>query len=429
MNMKAPRGTKDLLPNETSKWEYVERIIKEICHTYHYSEIRTPLFEHTEVFKRGVGDSTDIVQKEMYTFQDQGGRSITLRPEGTASVARAFVENKLYGNAVQPVKLYYFMQMFRYERPQHGRMRQLNQFGVEVLGSANPQVDAEVIDLAMTCYKKLGISSLKLVINSLGDKQSRDSHREALIKHFNPVKDELCSDCNRRLNDNPLRVLDCKKDRDHPAMKTAPSILDHLNETSLEYFNQVKAYLDMMDITYTVDPNLVRGLDYYNHTAFEIMSEAEGFGAITTLLGGGRYNNLTQELGGPDVPGIGFGMGLERLLLAMEAEGADIPLDEGLDTFIITMGEDAENASIPLIHQLRENGIQVDKDYMGRKMKSQFKVADRVGAKYVIIIGGDELQKQVVPIRNMATGEQMEVPIKDIVETMKDKLSGGNEHG
>lgn len=426
MSMKAPRGTTDILPSETRKWQYVESILKEICDSYHYSEIRTPLFEHTEVFERGVGDSTDIVQKEMYTFQDQGGRSITLRPEGTATVARAFVQNKLYGDPVQPVKLYYFMQMFRYERPQHGRMRQLNQFGVEVMGSANPQVDAEVIDLAMTCYKKLGVSSLKLVINSLGDKESRDAHRQALIDHFSPVKEELCSDCKRRLSDNPLRILDCKKDRDHPSMQTAPSILDYLNDTSQDYFNNVKKYLEMMDIPYTVDKNLVRGLDYYNHTAFEIMSEAEGFGAITTLLGGGRYNNLTQELGGPDVPGIGFGMGLERLLLAMEAEGVDIPLDKGLDTFIVTMGENAENAGVSMLHKLRKNDVQADKDYQGRKMKAQFKTADRLLAKYVIIIGEDELEKQVVHIREMATGEQFEVPMDDVVTTLKERLSGGN---
>lgn len=429
MNMKAPRGTKDLLPGETEKWQYAEKILKEICDTYHYSEIRTPLFEHTEVFKRGVGDSTDIVQKEMYTFTDQGGRSITLRPEGTATVARAFVENKLYGNPVQPVKLYYFMQMFRYERPQHGRMRQLNQFGVEVLGSANPQVDAEVIDLAMLCYKKLGISSLKLVINSLGDKESRDDHRQALVEHFTPVKDELCSDCQRRLTDNPLRILDCKKDRDHPSMSTAPSILDYLNEFSRSYFEDVKQYLEMMDIPYTVDKNLVRGLDYYNHTAFEIMSEADGFGAITTLLGGGRYNHLTQELGGPDVPGIGFGMGMERLMLAMEAEGVDIPVDRELDTFIITMGNDAENAAVAMMHKLRKNGIQVDKDYQGRKMKAQFKAADRLQAKYAIIIGEDELDKQVVHIREMATGEQFEAAINDVLSILTERLSGGKKHG
>lgn len=425
MNMKAPRGTKDLLPGETEKWQYAESVLTEICDTYHYSEIRTPLFEHTEVFKRGVGDSTDIVQKEMYTFSDQGGRSITLRPEGTATVARAFVENKLYGDPVQPVKLYYFMQMFRYERPQHGRMRQLNQFGVEVLGSANPQVDAEVIDLAMLCYKKLGISSLKLVINSLGDKESRDNHRQALVEHFTPVKEELCSDCKRRLTDNPLRILDCKKDRDHPSMQTAPSILDYLNEFSQTYFEDVKKYLEMMDIPYTVDKNLVRGLDYYNHTAFEIMSEADGFGAITTLLGGGRYNSLTQELGGPDVPGIGFGMGLERLMLALEAEGVNIPLDKGLDTFIVTMGEKAENAAVAMLHKLRANGVQVDKDYQGRKMKAQFKAADRLKAKYAIIIGDDELEKQVVHIREMATGDQFEVAITDVLKTLTERLSGG----
>lgn len=428
MQMKAPRGTRDILPGETEKWKYVENVIKEICHTYNYSEVRTPLFEHTEVFQRGVGDSTDIVQKEMYTFNDQGGRSITLRPEGTAAVVRAFVENKLHGNPVQPVKLYYFMEMFRYERPQHGRSRQLNQFGVEVLGSASPQVDAEVIDLAMSCYKRLGVSSLKLAINSLGDKESRDRHRKALIDHFSPVKEELCTDCNRRLADNPLRILDCKTDRNHPAMKTAPSTLDYLNESSRTYFEDVKTYLDRMGIAYTVDKNLVRGLDYYNHTAFEIMSEAEGFGAITTLLGGGRYNNLTEELGGPNVPGIGFGMGLERLLLALEAEGVDIPVDQGIDTFIVTVGERAENEAVQLMHTLRSNGIQVDKDYQGRKMKSQFKTADRLQAKYVIVVGDDELQKQVVHIRHMDTGEQAEVSIDKVVSTMQKKVSGGNSY-
>src|SRR5699024_4383875 len=320
-------------------------------------------------------------------------------------------------------------QMFRYERPQHGRMRQLNQFGVEVLGSANPQVDAEVIDLAMLCYKKLGISSLKLVINSLGDKESRDNHRQALVEYFTPVKDELCSDCQRRLTDNPLRILDCKKDRDHPSMSTAPSILDYLNEFSRSYFEDVKQYLEMMDIPYTVDKNLVRGLDYYNHTAFEIMSEADGFGAITTLLGGGRYNHLTQELGGPDVPGIGFGMGMERLMLAMEAESVDIPVDRELDTFIITMGNDAENAAVAMMHKLRKNGIQVDKDYQGRKMKAQFKAADRLQAKYAIIIGEDELDKQVVHIREMATGEQFEAAINDVLSILTERLSGGKKHG
>src|SRR5690625_1883158 len=315
MSMRAPRGTVDILPEEAKKWQYVENVLRTISDVFNYQEIRTPMFEHTEVFQRGVGDTTDIVQKEMYTFDDRAGRSLTLRPEGTAPVVRAFVENKMHGLANQPVKLFYFAEMFRYERPQKGRMRQLHQFGVEVLGSADPAVDAEVISLAMHCYERLGLTSLKLVINSLGDRESRAKYRQALIEHFTPHKTELCSDCQNRLHDNPLRILDCKRDMDHPAMETAPSILDYLNESSKKYFTQVKQYLDQMEIDYVVDANLVRGLDYYNHTAFEIMSEAKGFGAITTLLGGGRYDGLTEDLGGPKLPGIGVGMVLEGLLL------------------------------------------------------------------------------------------------------------------
>ena len=369
MRMKAPRGTVDLLPEETRKWQYVESVLKDLCKLYNYEEIRTPVFEHTEVFQRGVGDTTDIVQKEMYTFEDRGGRSITLRPEGTAGVVRAYIENKLYGSLIQPTKLYYFAQMFRYERPQHGRMRQLNQFGVEVLGSADPGVDAEVIALAMTAYKKLGLKSIKLVINSLGDTESRQAHRKALIEHFKPHMDDLCEDCNNRLENNPLRILDCKVDREHEAMKTAPSVLDYLNEESREYFEKVKSYLDAMNIPYTVDPTLVRGLDYYNHTAFEIMSEAEGFGAITTLLGGGRYNGLVEQLGGPSTPGIGFGMGLERLMLALEAENITLPVEKELDIFFVTIGDEVQPKAVQLVQQLREEGIAVDKAYQDRKIK------------------------------------------------------------
>ena len=426
MKLRAARGTVDILPREAKKWQYVESIMRDISDRFHFEEIRTPMFEHTEVFQRGVGETTDIVQKEMYTFPDRGGRSLTLRPEGTAGVVRAFVENKLYGSPIQPIKLYYFSEMFRYERPQQGRMRQLHQFGVEVLGSADPAVDAEVIGLAMTCYKELGLKSLKLVVNSLGDKESRDNHRKALITHFTPYKDELCSDCQNRLTKNPLRILDCKKDMDHPAMGTAPSILDYLNEDSNQYFTQVKEYLDMMKISYVVDENLVRGLDYYNHTAFEIMSEADGFGAITTLLGGGRYNGLTEELGGPDTPGIGFGMGIERLLMALDAEGIELPIDETLDCFFVAMGESAEKEAVRLVHELRLNGIQVDKDYQDRKIKAQFRAADRLKARYVLVLGDNELGKQIVNVRSMETGKQIEVPIADLIEKMKDKLIGGN---
>ncbi|WP_096270680.1 histidine--tRNA ligase [Paucisalibacillus globulus] len=425
MEIKAPRGTADILPKDAKKWQYVENVIKGISNNYHYEEIRTPLFEHTEVFARGVGDSTDIVQKEMYTFEDRGGRSLTLRPEGTASVTRAFVQNKLYGEPNQPVKLYYFAQMFRYERPQQGRMRQLNQFGVEVLGSADPAVDAEVIDLAMTVYKTLGLTSLKLVINTLGDVESRTNHREALITHFTPYKEELCKDCQSRLEQNPMRVLDCKVDRDHPSMKTAPSILDYLNEESKEYFEQVKHYLDLMGIEYEVDSNLVRGLDYYNHTAFEIMSEAKGFGAITTLCGGGRYNGLVEELNGPATPGIGFGMGIERLLMALEAEDIELPLEAELDCYVVTLGEGSKEVAVKLVHELRQNGIQVDQDYQGRKVKAQFKAADRYKTKYVLVLGEDEIQKEVINVKEMATGEQVEVPLNQLINTMKEKILGG----
>ncbi|MGP4107169.1 histidine--tRNA ligase [Virgibacillus sp. L01] len=428
MSMKAPRGTVDTLPLEAKKWQFVEDQLKDVCGRFHFDEIRTPLFEHTELFQRGVGDSTDIVQKEMYTFEDRGGRSLTLRPEGTASVARAFVENKLFGNPSQPVKLYYFAQMFRYERPQKGRMRQLNQFGVEVLGSADPAVDAEVIDLAMTCYQELGLKSLKLVINSLGDNESRNNHRQALVDHFSPHKEELCNDCQIRLEQNPLRILDCKTDRDHPAMQNAPSILDYLNEESRSYFDKVQNHLTKMGIEYEVDKNLVRGLDYYNHTAFEIMSEADGFGAIATLAGGGRYNGLIEELGGPSTPGIGFGMGMERLLMALDAENKEMSIDNRLDCFVVAVGDEAEKKAVHLLHELRKGGIQADKDYQGRKMKAQFKAADRFKAKYVLILGEDEIKREIVNVKELDTGEQLEVPITQLVETMHEKLLGGIEN-
>lgn len=424
MKINAPRGTADLLPEDTKKWQYVEQKLREICHAYNYGEIRTPLFEHTEVFQRSVGDTTDIVQKEMYTFDDRGGRSLTLRPEGTAGVVRAFVQNKMYGAAIQPNKLYYFAQMFRYERPQHGRMRQLNQFGVEVLGSDDPSVDAEVIGLAMTSYKTLGLKSIRLVLNSLGDKESRTSHRNALVEHFTPVIDELCEDCQSRLENNPLRILDCKTDHEHPSMKTAPSILDHLNDYSKEYFAKIKEYLDAMNIEYVIDPTLVRGLDYYNHTAFEIMSDHEGFGAITTLLGGGRYNGLTKELGGPDVPGIGFGMGLERLMLALDAEEVELPIEDELDVFFVTIGDEVTTEAVKIIQTLRENNIQVDKDYQARKPKGQFKAADRVKAKFVLILGEDESAKGVINVRSMDTGDQEEIEIDKLANYLTEKLGG-----
>ncbi len=422
--IKAPRGTEDILPSQAKKWQYVEAKLKDIANAFNYNEIRTPLFENTELFQRGVGDTTDIVQKEMYTFTDRGNRSLTLRPEGTASVVRSYVEHKLYGDPTQPTKLYYIGQMFRYERPQKGRNRQFVQFGIEALGSSDPAVDAEVMALAMESYKTFGLKSLKLVINSLGDKESRTNHRQALINHFTPHKDELCNDCQARLDKNPLRVLDCKKDRDHPAMKSAPSIIEYLNEDSKKYFDQVKSYLEKMGIPYVEDPTLVRGLDYYNHTAFEIMSDAEGFGAITTLSGGGRYNGLVQDLGGPETPGIGFALSIERLLLALEAENITLPIDEALDCYIVSMGEEARQEAVGLCHNLRLSGLKVDIDYLDRKMKAQFKQADRFHAKYVLVLGENELKENKIAVKDMGTGEQSEKSFEEIISFLKKSIKG-----
>ncbi|MBV6683944.1 histidine--tRNA ligase [Bacillus sp. JRC01] len=422
MSIQIPRGTQDILPGEVEKWQYIEKVATDLCRAYQYNEIRTPIFESSELFTRGVGDTTDIVQKEMYMFEDRGGRSLALRPEGTASVVRSFVGNKLFGNANQPTKLFYTGPMFRYERPQAGRYRQFVQFGVEALGSEDPAIDAEVLSLAMGIYKKLGLRKLKLVVNSLGDGGSRQAHREALINHFKPRIGEFCSDCQNRLEKNPLRILDCKKDRDHELMATAPSILDYLNEESKAYFEKVQSYLTSMDVEFVVDPTLVRGLDYYNHTAFEIMSEAEGFGAITTLCGGGRYNGLVQEIGGPETPGIGFAFSIERLIAALEAENVELPIQQGVDCYIVAMGEEPKAYGVKLLHQLREAGISSEKDYLDRKVKAQFKSADRHQAKYVAVIGENELQENKVNVKDMATGEQEEVAIDSFVDHIKSKL-------
>lgn len=417
-NIQAPRGTYDVLPDQSAKWQEVERKINELCNLYQYKEIRTPIFESTELFQRGVGDTTDIVQKEMYTFQDRGDRSLTLRPEGTASVVRSYVEHKLFGQPDQPVKLYYTGPMFRYERPQAGRMRQFVQFGVEAIGSKDPAIDAEVIALAMDVYKACGLKSLRLVINSLGDTESRVAHKQALIEHFAPSIGEFCSDCQTRLEKNPLRILDCKVDREHPLMATAPSMTDYLNEESSAYFEQVKGYLDELDISYVVDPNLVRGLDYYNHTAFEIMSDAEGFGAITTLAGGGRYNGLVEDLGGPESPGIGFAMSIERLLLALEMEKVEIGTGQTLDAYVIAMDAQSKKKAVATVRNLRASGISADMDFSDRKMKAQMKSADRKQARFVIVIGETELESGKAAVKEMATREQQQVPFEQLADTI-----------
>lgn len=421
MAINIPRGTQDILPGVVEEWQYVEQKMREITKRYNYSEIRTPIFEQTELFKRGVGETTDIVQKEMYTFEDRGGRSMTLRPEGTAPTVRSYVENKMYGDPNQPTKLFYIGQMFRYERPQAGRWRQFVQFGVEALGSNDPAIDAEVIALAMDVYRELGLKHLKLVINSLGDIESRKEHRNALIEHFKPRIGEFCSDCQSRLEKNPMRILDCKKDRDHELMKSAPSILDYLNEESKIYFEKVKMYLTDMGVDFEIDSRLVRGLDYYNHTAFEIMSDAEGFGAITTLMGGGRYNGLTEEIGGPATPGIGFALSIERLLLALKAEGISLPIEKGLDCFLVALGDSAKDKATSLLYELRKAGFTADKDYQDRKLKAQFKAADRLNVKYVAVLGEDELAKNVINVKEMATSTQEEVQLANFIEYLLER--------
>ncbi|MFT8319935.1 MAG: histidine--tRNA ligase [Bacillus sp. (in: firmicutes)] len=420
MQIKIPRGTQDILPGEVEKWQFIEKKLKEICERFQYNEIRTPIFEHTELFLRSVGDTTDIVQKEMYTFEDRGERSLTLRPEGTASVVRSFVENKMHGYASQPIKLYYLGPMFRYERPQAGRFRQFVQFGVEAIGSNDPAIDAEVMALAYTVYENMGLSKLKLVVNSLGDKESRIAHREALIAHFKPRIGEFCQDCQMRLEKNPMRILDCKKDREHPLMKTAPSILEYLNEESRKYFEKVQKYLTALNIPFEVDSNLVRGLDYYKHTAFEIMSEAEGFGAITTLCGGGRYDGLTEDLGGPAAPGIGFAMSIERLISSLNAENIELPIEKQVDVYLVSLGEEAKDYTVGLLNTLRQAGLSAERDYLNRKIKAQFKAADRLHAKYVAVLGEDELKNNKINVKCLETGEQKEVEITKLVDAVKD---------
>ncbi|MBB6445915.1 histidine--tRNA ligase [Bacillus benzoevorans] len=420
MSIQIPRGTQDILPGEVEKWQYIENKARELCGKFQYNEIRTPIFEHTELFTRGVGDTTDIVQKEMYTFTDRGDRSLTLRPEGTASTVRSFVEHKMYGSPNQPVKLFYMGPMFRYERPQAGRFRQFVQFGVEALGSKDPAIDAEVISLAMSIYHSMGLKKLKLIINSLGDKESRAAHRAALMEHFTPRIGEFCKDCQSRLQKNPMRILDCKQDRDHELMKSAPSIIDYLNAESKEYFAKVQKYLTDLHIPFTVDPNLVRGLDYYNHTAFEIMSDAEGFGAITTLCGGGRYNGLTEEIGGPETPGIGFAFSIERFIAALNAEGIELPVNKGIDCYLVSLGEDAKDYTVVLLQKLRLAGFSAERDYLERKIKAQMKAADRLNAKYVAILGDEELNNKVINVKHMESGEQKQIDLESFVEKFQE---------
>ena len=420
--IKMPRGTQDILPQDSAKWRYIENRLHTLMELYNYKEIRTPIFESTELFARGVGNSTDVVQKEMYTFKDKGGRSLTLRPEGTAAVVRSYIEHKMQGEPNQPIKLYYNGPMFRYERKQKGRYRQFNQFGVEAIGAENPSIDAEILAMVMHIYESFGLKHLKLVINSIGDSESRKEYNEALVKHFEPVIDTFCSDCQSRLHTNPMRILDCKIDRDKEAVKNAPRITDYLNNDSKSYYEQVKLHLDNLNISYVEDPNLVRGLDYYTHTAFELMIDNPEYdGAITTLCGGGRYNGLLQLLDGPDETGIGFALSIERLLMALDEEGISLDVSEDFDLFVVTMGEDADCYAVKLINDLRRNGIRVDKDYLNRKIKGQMKQADRLNAKYTVVIGDQELENNEIGVKNMISGETENVQLDELINYFKNR--------
>jgi len=416
MKYQRPKGTADILPDEAVAWSYIETTAKKLFDNYRFHEIRTPIFENFEVFSRSAGDTSDIVTKEMYDFRDKGDRHITLRPEGTAGVVRAFVENKLYGpEHIKPVKLYYTGPMFRYERPQSGRLREFHQIGVEAFGRESPNLDVEVISMGMQLLKKLGIHNLKLVINTLGDQATREAYRAALIAYLEPHFDELSDDSKVRLHKNPLRVLDSKDKDDQKLVADAPSILDYLSPESASHFETVKNLLKALNIDYTVDASMVRGLDYYNHTIFEIMANDKALGkGDVTVCAGGRYNGLVEELGGPETPGIGFGLGVERLLLLMQAQNAPLPAINPLDVYVVGIGDETKAETLKIVEKIRSNGFSADQDYLDRKPKAQFKTADRLNTKIVITIGNDELTNKVVNLKVMATGEEQQVKLEDV---------------
>ena len=411
-----PKGTKDLLPQDSYKWQFIENTAREVAKIFNIKEIRTPTFEHTEVFLRGVGETTDIVNKEMYTFTDKGGRSITLKPEGTAGVVRAFIENGMASSAL-PAKLYYLTQCFRYERPQAGRLREFHQFGIEYFGAKTPDTDAEVILVAKTFIEKLGIKNVSLYINSIGCKECRKKYEEALKNYLKANYDNLCELCKSRFEKNPLRILDCKNQDCKKIVENAPSILDYLCDDCSNHFEQVKKLLTLSNVEFKIDHNIVRGLDYYTKTVFEFVSE--NIGAQGTVCGGGRYDGLVKELGGTETCGIGFAAGIERLLLLMENTGVEIPKDDGVQIYIASMGEQSQEKAFCLVKSLRENGIIAELDHMERGIKAQFKYADKIGAKYVGVIGSDELAKGIIKIKNMSDGQESEVSFDKVIEFLR----------
>jgi histidine--tRNA ligase len=413
MKLQKPKGTQDILPQESAKWQYVEGFARETFKKYNYAEIRTPIFEHYEVISRSVGDTTDIVTKEMYDFYDKGDRHITLRPEGTAPVVRSYVENKLFAPEVQkPSKVYYIGPMFRYERPQAGRLRQFHQIGVECFGSSNPATDVETIAMADHFFKEIGIENVVLHLNTLGSTASRAAYRQALIDYLLPMKDQLSKDSQRRLEENPLRVLDSKEKEDKQAVENAPSILDYLDEESQAHFDAVRTMLDSLGIEYMIDTNMVRGLDYYNHTIFEFVTEVEG--NELTVCAGGRYDGLVEYFDGPATPAFGFGMGLERLIIILDKQGIELPLETSLDVYVAVLGPEAEVVALEVVQALRRQGFIAERDYLGRKLKAQFKSADVFGAKTIIALGGSEVESGQITIKNNQTRQEVTTSIEDV---------------
>lgn len=416
MSYQTPRGTYDILPCKVNQWQELEAMIQKKTALYRYQEIRTPFFEDTSVFARK-NDSSDMVNKEMYSFMS-GDDSYTLRPEGTAGVIRSFVQHKLYGSMELPAKFYYMGPMFRHERPQKGRQRQFTQFGVEAIGVKNPLIDAETIALGVDIVKELGIQSIKVCINTLGDDESREAYRNALKKHFEPHIDSLCGDCHRRYEQNPLRILDCKVDHDNEALQTAPKLSDYLNKESKEYFSQVLSSLDAMGIPYEVDDRLVRGLDYYTHTVFEVKSTREDSGAQSTIFAGGRYDHLVEYFGGPEMSGIGFAIGVERLIdLAIE-EGYQFKETASNDVYVIGLGE-VGNAPLTLVQKLRKANLIAEANYLPRSMKAQFKSAERSNAKYIAIIGEDELKNGSVNLKRTCDRTQVTIAQDEVLDQIK----------
>ena len=413
-----PKGTKDLLPQNAYKWHFLEERIRKVTKIYNVKEIRTPVFEHTELFLRGIGNSTDIVNKEMYTFLDKGDRSITLKPEGTAGVARSYIENGLFNNP-QPTKMYYVSPIFRYENPQAGRLRQHHQFGIEYYGSDSPKCELEVISLATDFLKSIGLDDIVVHINSIGCSDCRKKYNEALKSYIEPRLKDMCGDCNRRFGTNPLRILDCKVEHCQELLVDRPMLKDYLCDDCKEHFAKLLKLLDDAKINYVVDYNVVRGLDYYTRTVFEFFANIEGMGSVGVVGGGGRYNYLVEELSGPHTPAVGFGMGLERLLMVIEQTGREIPNENQVQVYIAKQPGLETNKDVEIAKELRNNGITCETDLLDRSFKAQFKYANKISAKYVFVLGGDELENNMMTVKNMESGEESKVSFDKLIDIFR----------